>query len=112
MIAVGINIAKTEGAEGRLEAIRKVYAGNPRVEVRSYNGLTADIARELGVCAILRGVRSVRDFEYERDMADLNRQLSGIETVLLYSLPEYAAISSSAVRELEAYGKDVSRFLP
>jgi pantetheine-phosphate adenylyltransferase len=54
----------------------------------------------------------VKDFEYERDMADMNRQLSGVETVLLYSLPEYSAISSSVVRELKAYGRDVSEFLP
>jgi pantetheine-phosphate adenylyltransferase len=57
-------------------------------------------------------VRSVKDFEYERDIADVNRKLSGIETVLLYSLPDLSAVSSSIVRELRSYGRDVSQFLP
>lgn len=61
---------------------------------------------------MLRGVRSVADFEYERNLADINRRISGIETLLLFTLPEYAAISSSVVRELQAYGRDVSEFLP
>jgi pantetheine-phosphate adenylyltransferase len=82
------------------------------VEVASYEGLTTDFAKEQGACCLLRGIRSVKDFEYERDLADLNRMISGIETVLLISEPQYAAISSSAVRELISYGKDVSNFLP
>ena len=57
-------------------------------------------------------MRSVKDFEYERDMADINRRLTGIETVILFTLPEHAAISSSIVRELESYGHDVNSFLP
>lgn len=60
----------------------------------------------------LRGVRSATDFEYERSMADINRHLAGIETVLLYALPEHAAVSSSVVRELAKYNVDVSEFLP
>ena len=78
----------------------------------TYSGLTADAAREAGASCLLRGVRSVKDFEYERDLADVNRKLSGLETVLLYSLPEHAAISSSVVRELQTYGKNVDAFLP
>jgi pantetheine-phosphate adenylyltransferase len=77
-----------------------------------YTGLTVDIAAEVGAKFLLRGVRSVKDFEYERDIADVNRKLSGIETVLLYSLPELSAVSSSIVRELKSYGRDVSQFLP
>ena len=60
----------------------------------------------------MRGVRSMKDFEYERDIADINLRLGGIDTVLLVSEPEYAAISSSVVRELMKYGKDVSELLP
>lgn len=60
---------------------------------------------------MLRGVRSTVDFEYERNLADINRRISGIETLLLFTLPEYAAVSSSVVRELERYGHDVSPFL-
>ncbi len=115
VIAVGINCAKTsaESAATRLAEISRVYAGmEDRVSVRQYSGLTVDFARECGARFILRGIRSVKDFEYERDMADINRQLSGIETVLLYSLPELAAVSSSVVRELRFHGKDVAGFLP
>lgn len=115
VIAVGVNLAKDpEGvhAAENVGRISTLYAGEPRVEVVSYSGLTVDAAREAGAQFLLRGVRSVKDFEYERDMADINRKLSGLETVLLYSLPELSAVSSSVVRELEAFGADVSDFLP
>ena len=96
-----------------MAAIAGLYAGDGRVEVMSYSGeLTADLARRIVAGWLLRGVRSVRDFEYERDMADLNRRLSGIETVVLFSLPEHGAVSSSAVREIASYGGDVAPFLP
>ena len=74
--------------------------------------LTVELAAKVGARWLLRGVRSVRDFEYERDIADLNRKLSGLETILLYTLPELAAVSSSAVRELRSYGVDITPFMP
>ena len=95
-----------------MESIARLYADEPRVEVVTYEGLTTDYAREVGACCLLRGVRSVKDFEYERDLADVNRAISGIETVIMVSEPQYAAISSSVVRELMSYGKDVTEFLP
>ena len=114
IIAVGYNSQK--GAQGdvaeRVESIARIYVDEPRIEVAAYEGLTADFAKERGACCLLRGVRSVKDFEYERDLADLNREISGLETVILPCEPQYAAISSSAVRELMSYGKDVSKFLP
>lgn len=114
IIAVGYNSKK--GSQGdtakRVESIARIYADEPRIEVVAYEGLTADFAKERGACCLLRGVRSVKDFEYERDLADLNREISGLETVILPCEPQYAAISSSAVRELMSYGKDVSKFLP
>jgi len=82
------------------------------VSVDTYTCLTVDFARSCGAKFLLRGVRSTKDFEYERDLADINRQLSGLEMVILFSRPEYAAISSSVVRELQAYGHDVSQLLP
>ena len=114
IIAIGRNNAKTSATDAlkRAENIARIYADEPRVEVVTYEGLTADFAREQGACCLLRGVRSVKDFEYERDLADLNREISGIETIILPCEPQYAAISSSAVRELMSYGKDVSKFLP
>ena len=114
IIAIGHNSQKSspEDTEERVANIARIYADEPRVEVVAYEGLTSDFAKEQSACCLLRGVRSVKDFEYERDLADLNREISGLETVILLSEPQYAAISSSAVRELMSYGKDVSKFIP
>ena len=114
VVAVGRNLEKKcmLSVEERVSAIEKLYAGNGRVKVAVYDTLTMDFAQSVGATALLRGVRSVKDFEYERDIADINLRLGGIDTVLLVSEPEYAAISSSVVRELMKYGKDVSDLLP
>ena len=99
-------------AEQRMEAIRQLYADEPKIEVKPYYGLAVDFAKEQGALYIIKGVRSVKDFEYEREQADINRQISGIETVLLFAEPRYASVSSSVVRELQHFGRDVSEFLP
>ena len=114
VVAVGRNLDKKcmFSIEERVAAIVKLYAGNGRVKVAVYDTLTMDFAQSVGATALLRGVRSVKDFEYERDIADINLRLGGIDTVLLVSEPEYASVSSSVVRELMKYGKDVSEFLP
>lgn len=115
VICLGVNMDKP-GAEGEVESrlndIRRIYLREPRVQVVARSGLTVDAARELGADVLLRGVRSAKDYEYERDMADANRSLSGIETVILVSRPELAFISSSLVRELQAHGRDVSGYMP
>ena len=114
IIAVGKNAEKkgAQTVEQRIETIQKIFEGEGRVRVVAYDGLTIDFAKSVNADFIVRGVRNVKDFEYEREIADVNRQLSGIESVLLYTQPEYASISSSIVRELMSYGKDVSEFLP
>ena len=114
VIGVGINESKRSlySIGERVEAIRALYAGEPRIRVVSYDDLTIDLARREGAQFILRGLRSVKDFEYERDIANMNERLAGIETVLLFTEPQYASISSSVVRELIAFGKDVTDFLP
>jgi pantetheine-phosphate adenylyltransferase len=114
VVAIGIHPEKHGmfSVEERMEQIRHIYADEPRVTVTSYEGLTTDLAQSIGATALLRSVRSVKDFEYERDLADINRQLTGIETVILLARPEYAAISSSVVRELLHHKQDVSQFLP
>lgn len=114
VIAIGINEKKQTyyTLEQRVSAIRALYAEEPRVKVITYSGLTVDVAQQEQASFILRGVRSVIDFEYEKAIADVNRQLSGIETLLLFTEPAYAHISSSVVRELLHFGKDVSAFLP
>lgn len=114
VIGIGVNTAKRpwQPVEERLEAIRRVYAGEPKVEVVVYEDLTVDAARRHGAKYLLRGARTVADFEYERSLADINRNLSGLESVLIYTLPEHAAISSSMVRELAAFGRDISPYIP
>ena len=114
VIAVGINEQKSGWltADERVRALRALYNRNARVRVESYRGLTTDYARSIGATAILRGVRSMKDFEYEQQMADINRHLTGIETLCLFTDPALGAISSSVVRELAHFGKDISAFLP
>ncbi|MDD6888863.1 MAG: pantetheine-phosphate adenylyltransferase [Bacteroidales bacterium] len=115
VVAVGISATKpvtqAEIAE-RLEPIRQLYAGDDRVEVVSYAGLTVDAAQSHGCQFLLRGIRNAIDLEYERQLADINRRISGLETVMLLTLPELSAVSSSTVRELQRYGRDVDEFLP
>ena len=113
-IGIGINSGKKSmlPVEERVKAIEKAFAGEERIEVKVYDCLTMDFAKEIGADVLLRGVRTTKDFEYEREIADINLKLGGIETVLLISEPEYASISSSVVRELITYGKDVSELLP
>ena len=111
---VGDQVHKPDmpSAEVRIRAISDLYAGEPHIEVKPYYGLAVDFARAEGARFIVKGVRSVRDFEYEREQADVNRQLSGVETILLYAEPQFSSISSTMVRELQHFGVDVSQFLP
>ncbi|MBR5323756.1 MAG: pantetheine-phosphate adenylyltransferase [Muribaculaceae bacterium] len=114
VIAIGVNENKkrTFAIEEVEVAIKNVYAENPQVEVVTYSGLTVDIAKEVGADAIVRGVRSTIDFEYEKNIADINRELSGVETILLFTHPTLSHISSSMVRELNHFGHDVSKYIP
>ncbi|MDD2314519.1 MAG: pantetheine-phosphate adenylyltransferase [Proteiniphilum sp.] len=114
VIAIGINEAKKSyfTLEKRIGMIRDLYRDEPRVKVESYNSLTIKFAEEVGARFILRGIRSVIDFEYEKTIADMNRTISGIETFLLFTEPALSHISSSHVRELLCYGQDVSNFIP
>ena len=113
-IAIGINTGKQTmlTLDERMERIATLYKDEPRIHVVSYEGLTTDFAQSIGAQFIVRGVRSTVDFEYERNIADINRMLTGIDTLLLISKPEYTAISSSMVRELAHFGKDISKYLP
>ncbi len=114
VVAIGVNRNKRSflTEEQRIRMIADLYADEPKVDVISYDGLTVDAARECGARFLLRGVRMIQDFEYEKNLAEVNRSISGLETVLLYTLPEYGHISSSIVRELISYGRDVSALLP
>ena len=114
VLAIGVNAGKKSmfSLEERMAQIQKVYADEPSVKVASYEGLTTDFAESIGATAMVRGVRTAQDFEFERMLADVNRKLTGVETILLITEPQYSAISSSVVRELLSYGKDVKDFLP
>lgn len=111
---VGDNVHKPDmpSAEERMQTIKDLYADEPRIEVKPYHGLAMDFAKQEGAQFIVKGVRTVSDFEYEQWQADFNRRLGGIETILLYTEPELASISSSALRELQHFGVDISPYLP
>lgn len=117
IIGIGINSAKTPWIplEKRLRDIRAIYAGNPRITVDTFSGLAVEYARSRGARYLLRGVRSVADFEYERNMADANRMIgpgTPVETILIPALPALSAISSSLVRELARFGAQYTHLLP
>ena len=114
VIGIGVNDSKRTWfpTDKRVEMIRKFYADNPKVSVEAYDGLTVDFAREREANFIVRGIRTVHDFEYEETIADINRKLAGIETILLFTEPELTSVSSTIVRELLQYGKDVTPFIP
>lgn len=114
VIGIGYNIAKPGWipVAERVSALREFYMAEPRVKVISYDRLTVDAAREQGTRFILRGVRSIQDYEYELRLADTNRQIEGIETVILFSDIRYGHLSSSMVRELHHFGRDIMQFLP
>ncbi|HJC97835.1 MULTISPECIES: pantetheine-phosphate adenylyltransferase [Bacteroidaceae] len=114
IIGIGVNEKKHTWfpTEKRVRMIEKLYADNPRIRVEAYDGLTVDFARMREAQFIIRGIRTVHDFEYEETIADINRKLAGVETILLFTEPELTSISSTIVRELLSYGKDVSTFLP
>lgn len=114
VIAIGVNDNKHShlSVEHRVTALRRLYADEPRVSIEAYDCLTIDFAQQIGANLIIRGIRTVKDFEYEETIADINRKLSGIETILLFTEPQMTCVSSTIVRELMKYGKDVSQFLP
>ena len=113
VIGVGVNERKacSRTAEERISAIQQLYADEPRIEVMGFSDLTVTFAKRVGAQFVIKGVRSVKDFEYEREQAEINRRLTGLETILLCAQPQLAAISSSLVRELEHFGQDVEEYI-
>lgn len=114
IIGIGSNQSKKTlfTVEKRLDLIQQAFKDEARVKIASYNSLTIDFALSVQADFILRGLRSVGDFEYERTTADANRKLTGIETVILFTESKYSYISSTVVRDLISYEKDISAFLP
>lgn len=115
IIGIGRNVNKQPmySEQQRLDWLRDIYRNNSKVESVVYEGLTVDCCREHKANFILRGIRYVNDFEYEKAIADMNRSLAGhIETVFLTCLPQYTSVASTLVRDVLKNGGDVSKFLP
>ena len=115
VVAVGVNQDKRGlfSNEQKLDIIHQAIDSLDNVEVTSYDGLTVDICRQLGIRHIVRGVRNMIDFENERAIADANRRIAPeIETIIIPTAQEYAHISSYAVRDLLRHNGDTSLFLP
>lgn len=109
IVAFGVNVGKASymPLEERMNRVRKVYKDDDRVKVVNYEGMTVDFARKLGVTCLVRGVRDVKDFEYEKNMAEVNRRLTGMDTVLLVADSDTWYVSSSLVRELAHFGNEI-----
>jgi pantetheine-phosphate adenylyltransferase len=115
VIGIGKNVNKLPmfSEEQRVEWIKEIYKDEPKVEVLVYEGLTADCCREINATYILRGIRYVSDFEYEKAIADMNRTLDPqVETIFLTCLPQYTSVASTLVRDVIRNGGDVKQFLP
>ncbi len=115
IIGIGKNANKAPmfSDEQRLGWIKEIYKDEPKVDALVYEGLTAECCKRVGAKFILRGIRYVNDFEYEKAIADMNRSLdASIETIFLTCLPQYTSIASTLVRDVIRNGGDVSQFLP
>lgn len=115
VVGIGLNSSKQNflSAEKREEIVNTVFEGTPGVEVQLYEGLTVDFCRKINATYMVRGIRSVGDFEYERSIAQINQtMMPEMETIFILSRPEYSAISSTIVRDILRNNGDVSKFLP
>lgn len=114
-IGVGMNANKQPmfTADVRVQWLNELYRNEPKVEAVMYEGLTVECCQKLAASYIVRGIRYVNDFEYEKAIADMNRSLDGkIETLFLTCLPKYTSVASTLVRDVIRNGGDVSQFVP
>jgi len=115
VVGIGLNASKTQmfSAEQRLQWIQDIYKDQPKVEGAIYEGLTVNYCKSIGAQFILRGIRYVSDFEYEKTIADANRTLdNSIETIFLTGEPKYTSVASTIVRDIIRNGGNASPFLP
>ena len=114
IVGVGYNAKKEYffPVETRVNFIKEEFKDDPCVSVEPYNILTVDFAKEKNARFILRGLRTAADFEYERAIAQINRQMTEIETVFMLTTPQHTPINSSIVRDILRYNGDASKFIP
>lgn len=114
VVAVLINKAKSSlfTVEERIEMLGEVVAQYPNVRIDSFYGLLVDYCREEGIPVIVKGLRAISDFEYELQMAQMNRKLAGVDTLFMPTNPEHSFLASSLVKEIATYGGDVSSLVP
>lgn len=115
VVGIGLNSSKQNfiSSAKRLEIVEAVFAGTPQIEVQLYEGLTIDFAKKISAQHLVRGIRSVADFEYERAIAQINQtMMPELESIFILSKPEYSAISSTIVRDILRNNGDISKFLP
>ncbi|HEY8928432.1 MAG TPA: pantetheine-phosphate adenylyltransferase [Mucilaginibacter sp.] len=114
-IGVGVNSTKTGllSVAKREQMLRAVFQSDPRIHIIAYEGLTVNFCKSIGASYMIRGIRTVSDFEYEKAIAQMNHSLDPeIESIFIVSKPGYSSISSSIVREVMRYNGDVSQFIP
>jgi pantetheine-phosphate adenylyltransferase len=114
IVGIGINSEKKYlfPIEKREAWIKGAFNSESKIKVVRYEGLTVDFCKKTNADYILRGVRSAADFEFERSIAQMNKAMSGVDTVVLISEPELSAVSSSIVRDIYRHGGDISAFVP
>jgi pantetheine-phosphate adenylyltransferase len=115
VLAVAKNVAKsgTFSLEDRIEMLSTVVSEEPALRVTAFEGLTVDYAREIGAIAIIRGVRAMSDFEYEFEMALMNKHLNAdVDTLFMMPSQQYFYVSSSRLKELTRFGREVDEFVP
>jgi pantetheine-phosphate adenylyltransferase len=115
IIGVGDNSSKQSklSTEVRIQILQAVFKNEPKIEVTSYQGLTVNFCKEIGAQYMLRGIRTVSDFEYEKAIAQMNHALEpNIESIFILSNPGYSSISSTIVRDILRHHGDVSKFVP
>ena len=116
-VIIGIGINSSKGSyfdiETRSQILTSVFEGEAKVEIASYEGLTVEYCKKVGATYMIRGIRTVSDFEYEKAIAQMNHALEPeIESIFIVSKPGYSSISSTIVREILRYGGDITQFVP
>ena len=113
VIGIGVNSAKNYmyNIDNRIKHISSLFESNPNIKVEAFRSLTVDFCKEIGANTIIRGLRDAKDFQYEKSIAHMNKEIAGIETVFFLTDQKYAAINSSIVREIHENGGPIDAFV-